>query len=83
MSVVRQADGSFVCFGAKPDKGFWTRDLEVTGSRKGTPVRELDKGARGRLLAKGDASDHRLSPDSRETSRHERGFKPVNEVRSR
>ena len=40
MQVVRQADDSFVCFGAKPDKGFWTRDLDVTGSGKGTPVRE-------------------------------------------
>ena len=27
MLVVRQADDSFVCFGAKRDKGFWTRDL--------------------------------------------------------
>ena len=34
--MVRQADDSFVCFGAKPDKGFWTRDLDVTGSGKGT-----------------------------------------------
>ena len=25
--MVRQADDPFVCFGAKPDKGFWTRDL--------------------------------------------------------
>ena len=44
MYVVRQADNSFVCFGAKPDKGFWTWDLGMTGSRKGTPVREWDKG---------------------------------------
>ena len=35
MYVVRQADDSFVCFGAKPDKGFWTWDLGVTGSGKG------------------------------------------------
>ena len=34
--MVRQADDSFVCFGAKPDKGFWTRDFDVTGSGKGT-----------------------------------------------
>ena len=38
--MVRQADDSFVCFGAKPDKGFWTRDLDVTESGEGTPVRE-------------------------------------------
>ena len=51
MSVVRQADDSFVCFGAKPDKVFWTRDLEVTGSDKGTReeswTRELEEKAVG------------------------------------
>ena len=36
MEVVRQADDSFVCFGAKPDKGFLTRDLDMTGSGEGT-----------------------------------------------
>ena len=30
--VVRQADNLFFCFGAKSDKGFWTRDLGLAGS---------------------------------------------------
>ena len=40
----------------------------MTGSRKGTPVRELDKGTGSWQLTKGDASDQ-STPDSRETSR--------------
>ena len=38
MYVVRQADDPFVCFGAKPDKGF---GLEIS---TGTPVKELEEG---------------------------------------
>ena len=45
--MVRQADDSFVCFGAKPDKRFWTRDLGWPEVSKGTSSRELEKGARG------------------------------------
>ena len=39
----------------------------MTGSRKGTPVRDLDKGARGRQLAKGNASDQ-STPEQRDQS---------------
>ena len=46
--MVRQADDSFVCFGAKPDKGFWTRDLGWPEVGKGTPeegwTKELEEG---------------------------------------
>ena len=41
-----------------------TRDLDVTGSWKGTPVREWDKGTEKKELAKGDASGQ-STPDSR------------------
>ena len=64
--MVRQADDSFVCFGAKPDKGFWTWDLGMTGSRKGMPVREWDKGTEKLAVGEGWR-------DSRETSPHEIG----------
>ena len=50
--MVRQADDSFVCFGAKPDKGFWTRDLDVTGSGEGTREESWTKG--GWQLARDD-----------------------------
>ena len=66
--MVRQADDSFVCSGAKPDKGFWTRDLDVTGGGKGTRAREWDKkGLRSWQLAKGDASDQ-STPEVRDQS---------------
>ena len=39
MWVARQADDSFVCFGAKPDKGFWTWNLAVIGSGRGREKR--------------------------------------------
>ena len=42
----------------------WTQDLDVTGSRKGTLVRELDQGTQRKQLAKSDASGQ-SSPDSR------------------
>ena len=83
MQVVRQADDSFVCFGAKPDKGFWTRDLDVTGSGEGTPVREWDKkGTEKWAVGEGrrrEAVD--TGHWSREASRHERGSRPVKEGR--
>ena len=50
--MVRQADNPFVCFGAKPDKGF---ELEISTCLevgKGTRE-ELDKGTERRQLAKG------------------------------
>ena len=46
--MVRQADDPFVCFGAKPDKGFWTRDLgwpEVGRERRSeSETKELEEG---------------------------------------
>ena len=39
----------------------------MTGGRKGTPVRELDKGAGRRQLAKSDASDQ-STPEQRDQS---------------
>ena len=70
--MARQADDSFVCFGAKPDKGFWTWDLAVSGSGNGTweerGTKELDRlgyGTRTRAVGTG----HR----SREAGRHEIG----------
>ena len=71
MLVVRQADDPFVCFGAKPNKGLrpWSRrDRKWVRERE----EEWDKGTEKKGLAKGDASGQ-LTPDSRETSRHEIG----------
>ena len=72
MYVARQADDSFVCFGAKPDKGFWIWDLAVTGSGKRTREesweRELEEGVvEGRWREAVDTGYR-----SREASRHER-----------
>ena len=70
--MVRQADDSFVCFGAKPDKGFWTRDLgwqEVGRERRSE---RFGKRSSRKQLAKGDAR-WQSTRDSRETNRHEIG----------
>ena len=55
--MVRQADDCFDCFGAKPDKGFWTRDLGWPEVRKGTLVREWNKGTEKRQLTTDRAVD--------------------------
>ena len=82
--MVRQADDSFVCFGAKPDKGFWTRDLDVTESGKWSPVREWDKGTEKWEIGEGwrkwpVGTGHR----SGETSRQEMESSDSEEDRSR
>ena len=80
--MVRQADDPFVCFGAKPDKGF---GLEISTWPEVGRERQSEsetKGLRRRLLAKGDASGQ-STPDSRETSWDEIGSRAVREDRSR
>ena len=75
-----QEDDSFVCFGAKPDKGFWTWDLAMTGSGRGREKRvswekELEGAVgEGRRTREVDTG-HR----SGETSRQEIGSRPVKE----
>ena len=64
MWVVRQADDPFVCFGAKPDKGF---GLEISTWPEVGRERQSEsetKGLRRRQLAKSDASGQ-STPDSR------------------
>ena len=66
MQVFRQADDPFVCFGAKPDKGFGLEISDATGSRQGNVSQELEEGTQRRQLATGDAewqlaSRHRTS----------------------
>ena len=77
--MARQADDSFVCFGAKPDKGFWTWDFGGTGSGNGTREESwLDKGARGaigdgtRTDAVDTGAERRIGSGhgSREANRH-------------
>ena len=88
--MVRQADNSFVCFGAKPDKGFWTCDLDVAGSGEGTPVRELEKGTEKWAVGEGqrtvavDTGQHRdesawemVQTSERRSSRHSSSFVEV------
>ena len=89
MYVVRQADDFFVCFGAKPDKGFWTWDLGVTGTGKGTRKEGLDKGARngsceGRRREAVDTGQQRdesawerVQTTERRSSRHSSSFVEV------
>ena len=51
MWVARQADDSFVCFGAKPDKGFLDLKSRRSGSGKGTRKESwLEKGAERQLV---------------------------------
>ena len=76
MKGVRQADDPFVCFGAKPDKGFGLKISDATGSRRGN-ARESGVGRRNPQEAVGDeqrrgavGSRHRTAE---ETSRHEIG----------
>ena len=70
--VVRQADDPFVCFGAKPDKGFWTRDLNATWSRQGNASWELEEGTQRRSWRQETQSGSwQSTPDREETSRHE------------
>ena len=57
MKWVRQADDPFVCFGAKPDKGF---GLEISTRSK------VDKGTQRSQLVTGEAEGQLEStPDSR------------------
>ena len=65
--MVRQADDSFVCFGAKPDKGF---GLEISTSPEVGRERQSEnetKGLRSWQLGKGDASDQ-STPEQRDQS---------------
>ena len=59
----------------------WAQDPDVTGSGYGN-ARGLDKGTEKKELAKGDASGQ-STPNSRETSSHERESRAVREDRSR
>ena len=68
--TIRNGDDSFVCFGAKPDKGFWTWILAVTRSGRGREKR-VEKGA-DRQLATGHGQ-RRSTRDSREARQHEMG----------
>ena len=62
MSVVRQADDSFVCFGAKPDKGF---GLEISTRPEVGRERELG-GTQRSESAMGDGEwQMESTPDSR------------------
>ena len=62
----------FLClFWRETRQRVWTRDLDATGSRKRTPVRELEEGTQRRQLAKGDASGQ-SNTRAEVTGRHER-----------
>ena len=54
MKGVCQVDDPFVCFGAKPDKGFGLEISDATGSRQGNASQELEKGIQRRQLVTGD-----------------------------
>ena len=54
MKGVCQADDHFVCFGAKPDKGFGLEISDATGSRQGKASQELEERTQRRQLATGD-----------------------------
>ena len=64
--MVRQAEDSFVCFDAKPDKGFWTRDLGWPEVGKGMREESWKKDLEEELV-KGDASDQ-STPEQRDQS---------------
>ena len=71
--MVFQADDSIVCLGAKPDKGFWTCDLDVTGGGEGTPVWEWDKGTEKMAVGEGQRRSSRYrTPEHRGESVWER-----------
>ena len=68
MLVVRQADDPFVCFGAKPDKGFWLEisDETESGVGKAGPREDREK------LAKGDAEGQSTTDSRRDQSAWDR-----------
>ena len=74
MKVVCQADDPFVCFGAKPDKGFGVEISDATGSRQGSVSQELNKGTQRKQLATGKA-EWLVDTGAEVTSRHEREFR--------
>ena len=88
--MARQADDSFVSFGAKPDKGFWTWNLAVTGSGRGREKRvgwtkELkDRGSRHRTPERWDQSEEMgsrpVKEDRVKMSRHSSCFVEVSLV---
>ena len=69
-----QADDPFVCFGAKPDKGFGLKISDGTVSRQGKASQSLTKELRGgswrRARQKGSWQS---TPDREDTSRREIG----------
>ena len=73
----------FLClFWSKTRQRVWTRNLNATGSRKGTRVRELEEETQRRQLATGDA-EGQSTPDIWETSRMRQSPAAVREDRSR
>ena len=80
MWVARQADDSFVCFGAKPDKGFLDlksrRDWSGKGTREESRTKELTLVGDGTRTEAVDTG-HR----SREASQHEIGSSKEDRVK--
>ena len=68
MKWVRQADDPFVCFGAKPEKGFGLEISDGAGSRQGYASEELEEATQRKQLATGE-TEGQLAVDTRQQKR--------------